>query len=343
MTWAPLLLADPSPGLRWLVLRELLGRSDEDEEVLELQSLRHSDRLVRDLVELQDDDGSWRGDGGSGESWHRIQATAHALVRMAYLGFGPEHKAVQSGAEYLFGWQQKDGSWPLPRIKSEREFRQAYSMIPLQTGLPLRALALAGFATHPRAEKGYEWLVKTRLDDGAWPSGVKGGKVVFPAGYRRLAHSRFGCRTNTSFAVSALAHHPGRRHGQIARRGLDLLLVQETTSAASMGYEVARSIGLEPASGFFTYFARHDVAFVLDLCWRVGASLEDARVEDLVAFARGQQGAYGLWSYAPKPEASRWLSFDLLRSLSRIDSTGDWVSLEPRTPFHAYPKHPRRY
>ena len=29
------------------------------------------------------------------------------------------------------------------------------------------------------------------------------------AGYRRLAHSKFGCRTNTTAAVGALALHPG--------------------------------------------------------------------------------------------------------------------------------------
>ena len=30
MTWAPLLLADPSPCLRWLVLTQLLARPEDD-------------------------------------------------------------------------------------------------------------------------------------------------------------------------------------------------------------------------------------------------------------------------------------------------------------------------
>ena len=33
MTWAPLLLADPSPCLRWLVLTQLLARGEDDPEV----------------------------------------------------------------------------------------------------------------------------------------------------------------------------------------------------------------------------------------------------------------------------------------------------------------------
>jgi hypothetical protein len=272
-----------------------------------------------------------------------IRTTAQALIRLGYVGFGSEHHAVHRGAEYLFAQQYADGSWPLPKSKAERELQEPYTTIPLQTGMPLRALAAAGYATDPRAERAYEWLLDQRLPDGTWPSGIKGGQHVFPAGYRRLAHSRFGCRTNTTLALSALAFHPERRRSAAARRGLDQLLAHETWQASSLGFEVARTIGAERAGGFFTYFARHDAAHVLDLCWRIGASREDARIDDMVVSVQALQGPYGLWEYRSHPEVSRWLSFDLLRSLSRIDSDSDWVSFEPRTPFQPYPKRPKRY
>lgn len=343
---ASLLLAEPSPNLRRLVLRDLLARPADDPEVGELEALREQDPLVRDLLALQEADGSWpRLDVGfaHGEGWLSIPTTAQALLRLGYLGFDPGHAAVRRAAEFLFARQQLDGSWPLPRSKAEREFREVYDMIPLQTGLPLRALAAAGYAADPRAERAYEWLLEHRLPDGAWPSGVKAGQHVFPGGYRRLAHSRFGCRTNTTFALSALALHPDRRTSPAARRGLDLLLAHETLPAHTLGFEVARTLGLERAGGFFTYFARYDVGLVLDLCRRIGASLDDARVAGMVAFVRGLQGPYGLWDYAPRRHASRWVTFDLLRSLSQLNQSGDWVSFEPRTPFQPYPKRPRRY
>jgi len=31
------------------------------------------------------------------------------------------------------------------------------------------------------------------------------------------------------------------------------------------------------------------------------------------------------------------------RSLSRLDAQGGWVSVEPRTPFQAYPRRRRRF
>ena len=63
LAYAALLLADPSPCLRWLVLTELFGRTVEDAEVQELASTRDQDPLVADLFRTQADDGSWSVDG----------------------------------------------------------------------------------------------------------------------------------------------------------------------------------------------------------------------------------------------------------------------------------------
>jgi hypothetical protein len=216
-------------------------------------------------------------------------------------------------------------------------------MIPLQTALPLQALALCGYADDARAERAYEWLLAQRLGDGAWPTGIAAGNFGGVAGYRRLAHSRWGCRSNTTGVLICLAHHPQRRHGAEARRALDLLLGRETRERHTLGFEAARLIGVEPMRGFLTRYARFDLALVLDLCWRIGATPADARVAELVRFVQEAQGPYGLWEYLPHPQASRWVTFDLLRSLSRLDEGGEWVSLEPRTPFRAYPRPIRRH
>jgi hypothetical protein len=344
MTWAALLLADPSPCLRTLVLRELLHREESDPEILELDGLREKDTLVSDLLRLQAADGSWRGGNLPGsELRDNTLTTSQALIRLGYLGFPPDHPAVQRGAKYLFSRQREDGAWELPRNRLAAEDQEGYSMMPLQTAIPLRGLASCGYATDSRAERAYDWLLAQRLHDGAWPTGIASGNYGYVAGYRRLAHSRWGCRSNTTGALSSLALHPKRRSGSEARRALDLLLGRETWERHALGFEIARTIGVEPARGFLTYYAKFDVAQILDLCRRVGATREDDRVADLVEFVNQLQGPYGLWEYTPHPRASRWVTFDLLRSLSRIDETVDWISLEPRTPFRPYPKRERRY
>jgi hypothetical protein len=349
MTWVALLLASPSPCLRTLVLRELLGRPDDDDEVRELSSLREQDKLITDLLTLQQPDGSWsRVDTQS--QIGPLRATALALSRLGYLGLTPSHPAVQRGAEFLLSHQQPDGSWPLAETQTGtidehliEEGDEGYSMIPLQTALPLQGLAACGYATDPRAERAYEWLLAQRLEDGAWPTGIASGNYGRVGGYRRLSHSRWGCRSNTTGALICLAHHPERRNSDEARRALDLLLGRETRERQHLGFEVARLLGAERARGFLTYYARFDLALVLDLCSRVSIGKDDARVTDLIEFVQEQQGPYSLWEYIPRPQISRWVTFDLLRSISRLDTSGAWVGLEPRTPFQAYAKKTRRF
>jgi hypothetical protein len=354
MTWLPLLLADPSPCLRWLALRDLFHRPADDPELNELAQLRTADPRLTDVLALQDSDGSWPPGalalGRAGGS--RVLMTGFALARLGYLGFDHTHPAAAQAAEYLFSHQQPDGAWPLGQDaaltdsggeapRGELPAKERYSMIPLQTAFPLRGLAACGYAADPRAERAYEWLLAQRLPDGAWPTGMAAGVFGYVAGYRRLAHSRWGCRSNTTGALICLALHPQRRTSEPARRALDHLLGRETREAYAVGCEVARLTGAARPRGFLTYFARFDLALLLDLCARVGISKEDERVADLLAFIGSLQGELGLWEYQDQPQISRWLTFDLARSLAWLDAHGDWMGSEPRTPFRPYPKRER--
>jgi hypothetical protein len=344
MTWAPLLLGDPSPSIRLLVLRELLHREEDDPEVAELRDIREEDPLVSGLLELQQGDGSWRSTGlDASLALSEVHSTSQALIRLGYIGLGQDHLAVQRGAKFLFSMQREDGAWEIPSRGGDRGETEGYSMIPLQTAIPLRALASCGYSSDPRAEKAYEWLLAQRLEDGAWPTGISSGNYGYVAGYRRLAHSRWGCRSNTTGALSCLALHPEHQSSPEAKRALDLLLGRETRERHAIGYDVARIIGVERARGFLTYYARFDLTQVLDLCWRIGASKEDGRIAEIIEFMVEQQGEYGLWEYAANPQASRWVTFDILRSLSRLEESVEWVSMEPRTPFRAYPRRRRRF
>ena len=340
MTWLPLLLADPSASLRYLVIRELMGRSERDPEVVELSSLRTNDPLVGELLELQNPDGSWATLGGARRSG-RMNSTIYALSRLGYLGYGKEHPAVSRGAEFLFSRQEGDGSWPLGGYGIEEE--RGYSMIPLQTALPLKALAACGYATDPRSERAYTWLIDRRLPEGVWPSGMAAGNYAGVAGYRRLAHSRWGCRTNTTGALECLSLHPVRRGNDGTRRALDILLGRETRERTHLGFEVARLLGQENIGGVLTHYARFDLAQIMNISWRVGASATDERVEDLISSVREMQGPQGLWQYIPGPHLSRWITFDILRSLSRLDRETEWISTEPRTPFRAYGRKEKRF
>ena len=351
MTWPALLLSDPSPCLRWLVLRHLFGYDDTHPEVQELSLLREGDPILAEILSYQERDGSWKTGELSEIRFGNspILATGFALTRLGFLGFDRRHPAVQKGVAYLFSQQRSDGSWPMPE-ETDSDPQESFSggeettsICPLQTALPLRGLAACGYAEEPQSEQAYEWLLEQRLDDGAWPTGIVSGVYRYVAGYRRLAHSRWGCRSNTTAALICLALHPQHRKGLEARRALDLLLGRETYEESNLGFEVARLAGAEQPRGFLTFFARYDLALILSLCSQVGASLEDERVAEMANFVRSRQGPYGLWQFAPRPQVSRWVTFNILYTLSRLDENEGWLSQEPRTPFQPYPKRKRRF
>ena len=321
-----LLLADPSPVLRCRALVEVDGVERDDPEVVALESQISASIQVVDALASP-------GDGP--------QDLSFTLTRLAYFGIGRGHPATDEIAERIFAAQRPDGTWdhetPFGRPPPER-----YEWRPLQVALPLRGLAAAGYATDPRAEKAYEWLLAHRFEDGSWPygkaAGQKPGAVV---GYRRLPRSE-GCRATTTGALACLVHHPQRRASEDARAALDLLLARETRDEWALGAEVSRLLGVERPRGFATFYARFDLAFVLDLASRAGASLEDPRVSDLVAFLESRRGPYGLWDHPSYPHLSRWLTLDLLASMRRLEM-GDWTGTDLQVSFRAYPKRRRRH
>ncbi len=344
MTWIPLLLTDPSACLRYLVLKDLLGRSENDSELQEFCELRPEDPLIKNLEELQQNNGAWESDGvsivGSGNI---LYSTSMALQRLGYLQIEKDHPMIQKAAEYIFSKQRDDGSWPMPGKKELDEEEVGYQMMPIQTAIPLLGLAMCGYYSDKRAEKAYEWLLKQRLEDGAWPVGIASGNYGGIAGYRRIAHSRWGCRSNTLAVLSCLAYHPKRKASNEAQKALDLILGTKIFLRNTIGFNIARLIGLEKSIGRITFMARFDMAQILDLCWRVEASKNDVRIEEFINFVKEKQGKNGIWEYLPYPRASRWITFDLLRTFSNLDDKEDWISFEPSTPFSSYLKKKLRF
>ena len=317
-----LLLCDPSPVLRYRTLTELLGVPPADPEAAEVGAERLTSPEITGLLTAEPAD---------------LKDTIWTLCRLAYHGVDRSHPRVAELAERVFTHQHADGSFPLAAFRHT----DTYSTMPLQTSLPLRGLAAAGYAEDPRAERAYEWLLGQRLDDGAWPTGRASGQTGYVAGYRKLPGSA-GCRANTEAAIAALVEHPSRARSPHARRALDLLLQRETRDEWALGTEVARLRGLDRPAGFLTFYARFDLAFVLALAARAGAALDDPRVADLAEFLLGRRGPAGLWEHPTHPELTRWLSFDLMLSLRRL-SGGDWAGGAPRLPFRAYRPARRRY
>ncbi|TCC20069.1 prenyltransferase/squalene oxidase repeat-containing protein [Kribbella speibonae] len=305
-----LLLGDPSPSLRWRAAVELEGASAGDDDVKAWQGEIAASPAVRSLL-------------GRLAAAERPQDAGYLLCQLAYLGYrGPE---LATAVDAIFSHQQPDGSWPL---RHDDDPSDGPRFITMQTVVPLRGIAAAGFATDPRAERAYEWLLRERLHDGSWPSGPKAdlGRPGQPAPpekeYRRLTRGD-GCRSATTGAVACLALHPQRSRSDAARVGVDHLLARETRDESTLGWEVSRLIGLERAMGQVTFYVTVDPVFLLDLASRCGT--DDRR---LATWLESRRGPYGLWQHPTHPQLSRWLTFDLESSLRRLNGVSLAVDVD---------------
>ncbi len=338
----PLLLSDPSAILRYLVLKNLLKLPEDHQEVQELSEFREEDPLFLGLKKQQNKNGSWSPNSvGSTAPGGNIQSTSQALVKLSYFGYDNESEFIKRAVEFIFSKQEDDGSWPLP-IRGRKEVSDIYDLQPLQTAVPLEGIISVKCWDDSRVFKAFKWLLKQKLDDGAWPSGLASGTYVGVGGYRRIAHSRWGCRSNTMAVLNCLANHPKYTDSAEAKRALDLILGCETKELTYLGFNVARIIGAEESKGWFTYYPRLDAAHVLNICVKIGATTNDERIVEIINFLTVNQGKYGLWECKQHPKASKWLTYDILKSLANLDDSRDWISWEPRTPFAAYPKKQKR-
>ena len=127
------------------------------------------------------------------------------------------------------------------------------------------------------------------------------------------------------------------------KKGLDLILGCETKSESNLGFVISRVVGYEAHRGWITYYPRMDPAHILSLCVKIQASVLDERIKNLIDFLQSLRGEYGLWECKLHPQVNRWLTYDILSSLKKIDKNAEWISYEPSTPFKEYSKKLKRF
>ena len=266
------------------------------------------------------------------------------MKRLGYLGFNSSNLTISKAIEYIYSFQNDDGSWTGPSNAQDGYYHEKTDYIPLNTALPLQALACCGFAEDKRSMTAYNWLFEKQLQDGAWSTGQAGGGVLrYRAGYRKLPLSKFGCRSNTTGVLCCLAYHPKLRTAPETKQAMEHLLSCQTQDRQVLGFDVSRTVGYEGTTGTLTYYAKLDHLLTLNLSWRIGVSEDDRQLQNLVNFIKKSVNQFGLLKYLPNPLATRWITYDLKKSLQNLRIEEDWEAHDFKIPFQRYSKAPRRF
>jgi hypothetical protein len=218
----PVLLSCGDKAIEYFVKRDLLG--EKVEAISYVWQLPEVEKIFR----KQQADGSWKRTGKETVTYPRhhyalVETWKAYRVLVERYQFTREHEGARRAAEFLFSCQTIEGDI---RGMLANQYATYY------TGAMLALLIKAGYENDPRVQKGLEWLLAMRQDDGGWTVPILCYKFDRATKYRLTSQyteplsgdsSKSFSHNWTDMVLRAFAAHSKYRKSKEARRAADLL------------------------------------------------------------------------------------------------------------------------
>jgi hypothetical protein len=170
----PVLLAAENQAIVYFTKRELLN-----------EKVQHIDWVwelpqPQKILKKQREDGSWKGTAPKKDVYppnhsDLVETFKQFQVLVEQYAFTNRHSAIKKAAEFLFSFQTEEGDI---RGFIANQYATYY------TGFILSLLIMAGYKDDPRVEKGLNWLLSVRQNDGGWTIPILTHKLDRETQYR---------------------------------------------------------------------------------------------------------------------------------------------------------------
>jgi hypothetical protein len=315
----PWLLAEDTPAVRHLALRQLLDRAEEDPEVCEARVAAMRSDPIAALLAAQDPQGFWVQPGpGYGPKY---RGTVWQLIFLDQLGAdGGDPRVHRACAYVLAHTQAATGGFAASRKITEAP-PGAGAAIHCLHGNLLRALLGFGWIDDQQVQRAIDWQVQAITGEGS-PRYYRG--ATSGPGFRCGYNEQLPCAWGAVKALSGLARLPRERRTPQAVRaiehGVELLRSCEPSTAQ---YPMGRSNTVPSAAWFRLGFPAGYVADVLEtlevLC-ELGLG-GDPRMQPGIAWLLGKQNMQGRWANEHRYAGKMWVDVD------RKEQPSKWVTL----------------
>ncbi|GAB4408099.1 MAG: hypothetical protein Kow00123_21110 [Anaerolineales bacterium] len=335
------LLEPTNPSVRYLALRHLLGRGEDDTDVREARAAIPRSSIARRIFAKQAPEGHW-GDPAT-PYLPKYKATYWTLMLLGYLGLNRDDERVQRAAEHVLTFQTAEGGFS---ERGEEGARREYAHVaararqrgkaPLPesdfiadnirqgtlsclTGNVVAALLRLGYGDDPRVARAVDWLVRIQNADGGW---------LCPY-WRAHVRDTHGCFYGTICPLEAFVEIPeAARTPEVqsaAARGAEFLLMHRLYRADHHDLAVIKPHWLTLA---FPWFYGYNILRGLWVLARLG--YRDPRMHDALAVLQSKRTPDGAWVLENAPQGrmqadlekkgqpSKWLTLMVLCAMQMM-------------------------
>ncbi len=335
-SWKSYLHADPTdwlleknnPSVRYIVLRDILGKPETDTEVQQTKKEIMHTGIVPAILEKQQPKGYWE----DPERFYaaKYKGTVWQLLILAELWADPGNEKIQNACEFILKCSQhaESGGFAYSRSKKNNGGRRS-EVIPCLTGNMIFSLIRLGYLNDPRLQRGIEWMTTYQRFDDKIPQAPTGGP------YDRLktgCFSRHSCHMGAAKAMKALAEIPVQKRTPALKKTI------ETGAEYFLLHHVFKSshhLDRIPKPGWlrfgFPLMYQTDALEILDFLTKLG--YKDHRMQEAVDLVVSKQNNKGQWllentfngryqvNIEKKDEPSKWITARALQVLQRYYST----------------------
>ena len=335
MTWReqlrgdpfPWLLAEDSPGARYLALRDLLDCPSDDGELVAAAKAAHERGPIAEILAQMDPEGYWAKPGPGYNPKYR--STVWSVITLAQLGASVDMDArIERACRYLLDHALTEGG--LFTITGAPS-----ATVDCLQGNLCAALTDLGVAD-PRLERAFEWMARSVTGEGVAPPEDRRAPVRYYAGkcgplFACGANNKLSCAWGAVKVMLAFGKLPPERVTPLIRRateeGVRFLL---STDPAVADYPMGWS--RKPSRNWWKF--GFPGFYVTDLLQNVEALValgygDDPRLASALRIIREKQDAAGRWAleyeytgkvwvdFGEKNKPNRWVTLRALRVLKQ--------------------------
>jgi hypothetical protein len=323
------LLESENPGVRYLALRDLLDKQEDDPDLISARQLAHALGPIQTILSAMQPEGYWAEKGPGYNPKYR--STVWSITLLAQLGASSrEDERIQRACAYLLEHNlTAGGQFGINGTPS--------GTVDCLQGNLCWALLELGY-DDPRLDTAFEWMARTVTGESMASKGEKNAEHRY---YAYKCGPLFACGGNYNLpcawgaakVMMAFGELPKTRRTALInnaiQQGVDFLLSTDPVKAdwPSGGAD-------KPSTNWwkfgFPVFYVTDILQVVEALFRLGYA-NDPRLANSLDFIRQKQDDQGRWTleydyrgktwvdFGDKKQPNKWITLRALRVLKKIE------------------------